>query len=535
MRQSHVYVVMGDITHLQCDAWMLPSDSEYNLAHHWTGVDGLSAAVKQTRQDDYSAGREFAIPLKKWDVDSPLPILTAVPLHGFTDVADLRPRIDAFIRAGAAASEVRRAAGGGTSAARPNALLAMPSFASDGGGGTLRKGDILETILQQARESAAAVGVDVVLVLRDEKLFALAQMKRRAPEYWSDLVDRKLLDKAKSLSDVAKAGQLVPFMGAGTSVSAGAPSWKDLITGLADDAKLAPEEHAALLDSRMDARDQAAYLRGRFESSGERSAHATFNHAVSTHVDLPRYGLAPVLLAGLRTEQAITLNYDSLFELASADINDKRTVIPDSRVEGDHWLLKLHGSVSDPASIVLTRDDYLGYNASRDALSAVVKATLITHHLLFVGFGLRDDHFHEIIHDVRRAVPPTPGETKPLATALTLTSSPLNDMLWENKLNLISMGTADGATEEINAAARILEIFLDALLAFSTDSHSYLLADEYLDALTPAEKTLRDALLRFSNDRTPEERASAAWPVIAQALTDLGLVPAAIPPSKIQR
>jgi hypothetical protein len=181
MRQSHVYVVMGDITHLQCDAWMLPSDSEYNLAHHWTGVEGLSAAVRQSHQDGYSAGRELAVPLKKWDVDSPLPILTAVPLHGFTDVADLRPRIEAFIRAGAAASETRRAAGKGTSKARPNALLAMPSFAFDGGGGTLRKGDILQTILQQARETGADVGVDVVLVLRDEKLFALAQMKRRAP------------------------------------------------------------------------------------------------------------------------------------------------------------------------------------------------------------------------------------------------------------------------------------------------------------------------------------------------------------------
>jgi len=525
MRQSHVYVVMGDITHLQCDAWMLPSDSEYTLADHWTGVAGLSEAVQRSHQDDYSSGREFAVPLRDWDAHAPLPILTAVPLYGFTEVAELRPRIDAFVRAGAAASKTRRAAGGGTSAARPNPLIAMPSFASDGGGGSLRKGDILQTILHQARETGAAVGVDVVLVLRDEKLFALAQTKRRASEYWSELIDRDLLDKAKSLSAVAKAGHLVPFMGAGTSVSAGAPSWTDLIKALADDAALAPEESAALLDSHMDARDQAAYLRGRYESDFQGREDLTFNHAVSKHVDLSRYGLAPVLLAGLRTEQAITLNYDCLFELASADIKDKRTVIPDSRVDGKHWLLKLHGSVKDPSTIVLTRDDYLGYNASRDALSAVVKATLITHHLLFVGFGLRDDHFHEIIHDVRRAVPPIPGETQPLATALTLTSSPLNDMLWEKKLNLISMGTNDSKTEDVNTGARILEIFLDALLAFSTDSHSYLLADEYLDALTPHEKTLRGALLKFATDRTTAERDSAAWPVVEQAMASLGLAP----------
>jgi len=523
MAPSHVYVVMGDITHLKCDAWMLPSDSEYQLAHHWAAVDGISNAVHRSHSDGFTNGSKFATPLVGWDAELPLPILTAVPLRGFTDAVDLRPRVEAFIKAGATASKERRKANPTASSARPNALLAMPAFASDGGGGRLRKGDILETLLQQARETAAEVCVDVVLVLRDEKLFALAQMKRRAPEFWSELTDRKLLEKAKSLSSIAKSGQLVPFMGAGTSVSAGAPSWTELIKALANDADLAPDEQAALLESQMDARDQAAYLRERFDSGDEPRHDSTFNHAVARHVNLTRYGLAPALLAGLRTEQAITLNYDCLFERASQDIGDSRTVIPDSRVEGDHWLLKLHGSVEDPATIVLTRDDYLGYNASRDALSAVVKATLITHHLLFVGFGLRDDHFHEIIHDVRRAVPAVAGETKPLATALTLVSSPLNNMLWEKKLNLISMGATNNSSEEILAAARILEIFLDALLAFSTDSHSYLLADEYLDALTPAETTLRTALLEFAEIRTDEERASAAWPVISSALAALGL------------
>lgn len=523
MTASHVYVVMGDITHLECDAWMLPSDSNYNVASHWTGVSDLSAAVRRSHQPGYSSGQDLAIPLTGWASKLPLPVLTAVPLRGFTDADDLRPRIRAFIRVGAAAARERRIADDGPIAARPNPLLAMPSFASDGGGGRLRKGDILEAILDQARETAAEVGVDVVLVLKDEKLFAVAQMKRRAPEFWSELMERDLLDHAKSLSSLAKAGRLVPFMGAGTSVSAGAPSWKGLIGALAEDAKLRPDERTALLDSHMDARDQASYLRDRFDSDKDSRADRTFNDAVSRHVNLPRYGLAPVLLAGLRTEQAITLNYDCLFEQASKDIGDTRTVIPDSRINGEHWLLKLHGSVQDPASIVLTREDYLGFNASRDALSAVVKATLITHHLLFVGFGLRDDHFHEIIHDVRRAVPPAEGETRALATALTLMASPLNNMLWEKKLNLISMGATDSSEEEIRGAARILEIFLDALLAFSTDSHSYLLADEYLDALTPAELRLRNSLLEFADDRTTEEQDSAAWPVIAEALASLGL------------
>jgi hypothetical protein len=141
----------------------------------------------------------------------------------------------------------------------------------------------------------------------------------------------------------------------------------------------------------------------------------------------------------------------------------------------------LHGSVTKPETIVLTRDDYLGYSASREALSAVVKATLITHHLLFVGFGLKDDHFHEIIHDVRRAFP---------------------------------QHATDSST---------LEIFLDAILAFSTDSHSYLLAPEYEHALSSEERVLREGLLAFDKSQAALQRATPAWVVVERALKELGL------------
>ncbi|WP_143347924.1 SIR2 family NAD-dependent protein deacylase, partial [Enterococcus faecalis] len=124
-------------------------------------------------------------------------------------------------------------------------------------------------------------------------------------------------------------------------------------------------------------------------------------------------------LTAIDSEQAITLNYDRLFETAAEDAGLPRAVIPGQH-EGEHerWLLKLHGTVERPETIVLTRDDYLGYDSSRRALSSIVKATLATRHLLFVGFGLTDDHFHEIVHDVRRAFPASGNG--PLATALTL-------------------------------------------------------------------------------------------------------------------
>src|SRR4029453_8707073 len=109
---------------------------------------------------------------------------------------------------------------------------------------------------------------------------------------------------------------------------------------------------------------------------------------------------------------------------------------------GSEWLLKLHGSVSKPETIVLTRDDYLGFNSSRAALSALVKAHLLTHHLLFVGFGLADDHFHEIVHDVRRALPNDASKNHQMGTVLSLFQEPLQKLVWTGKLDILSMSGA---------------------------------------------------------------------------------------------
>lgn len=312
-------------------------------------------------------------------------------------------------------------------------------------------------------------------------------------------------------------------MGAGVSVSAGAPSWDELLRRLARRMNLDDETTEALFRPGRDALDQAAYLRAVFIDSKDpedRREDGGFAEAIAEEVSMRRYGLAPALLAGLGTEQAITLNYDELFELAARDAGDPRTVIPDGFVESDSkWLLKLHGSVTNADTIVLTRDDYLGFSASRDALSAIVKATLITHHLLFVGFGLADDHFHQILHDVKQAVPPG-LEGRSLATALKLSHDPLDTKLWAGQLSIVPMA---GESIGIDEASRELEIFLDALLAFSTDSRSYLLNPDYANVLSEHDDGVRRLLLDVVGAVTHEQRQTDAWQVVERALVELGL------------
>jgi hypothetical protein len=262
--------------------------------------------------------------------------------------------------------------------------------------------------------------------------------------------------------------------------------------------------------------DQAHVVRDLLTDRGE-----NFGQMVAQQVEVSQYGLTPALLASLPCDQAVTLNYDRLFEIASADVGRTVTVLPDApAAAGGRWLLKLHGSVTDPDSIVLTRDDYLGYAANRGALSAVVKALLFTHRLLFVGFGLADDHVHAIVHDVRRAMPAA-GQGRTFGSALVLTEEPLQERIWRGKVEVVPMaGSGDGSGTGVGA--RTLEIFLDCLLAHAVNSQRFLLADGYAEVLSPAELALRRRLLDLVASVSSDERLTSSWALIADALHDLG-------------
>ncbi|RZT63898.1 SIR2-like protein [Microcella alkaliphila] len=483
----HVFVVQGDLTRIACDAWLLPTDQRINVKQHWR--DALPTLAEQLQATDLMAlrvGDRLAAALAPAvdEPDAPRIIATAVPLHGFDEPAELFPALRAFVAEAVAATASRPRT-------RPLPLFALPFFGTAGGGGANRRGAIFDALHAEARELAARYEVDLAFVFASEPSFALAQRRRQQNGALAGALPEHLIDHAHRLAAIARDGRLVPFLGAGVSVSAGAPTWDELISSLGAEAGLDGAELASITRVGTSPLDQAAYLRMRFEQTHGTNAGPAFQRAIASIVERPRYGLAPALLASLESEQAITLNYDELFEFACADAGKPRRVIPGTDSTPESWLLKLHGTVTDPSTIVLTRDDYLGFNSERGALSALVKATLMTRHLLFVGFGLRDDHFHEIVHDVRRAV--GTSTTGPAATALTMSRDPLHDALWSGQLSTVAMNARDDSGDVPNAG-RTLEIFLDAVICKATDSHSFLLKAEFEEALSDDEKRLASAL-----------------------------------------
>jgi hypothetical protein len=63
----------------------------------------------------------------------------------------------------------------------------------------------------------------------------------------------------------------------------------------------------------------------------------------------------------------------------------------------------MHGCVTTPEEIVLTKSHYIRYAERYAALAGIVQASLLTKHLLFVGFSFDDDNFQRIYDPVRKA------------------------------------------------------------------------------------------------------------------------------------
>src|SRR4029079_9529087 len=137
---------------------------------------------------------------------------------------------------------------------------------------------------------------------------------------------------------------------------------------------------------------------------------------------------------------ATTPNYDRLFEDAwSVPDPDGLSVLPGAiKPDARRWLLKMHGCLSDPERVVLTRSRYTRYDEQLPALSGMVQAFLVTRHVLFVGFSLSDDNFHRIVDAVRRlrGESGTPGH---LGTALSLGAGGLAEVLWEQDVRRVRM------------------------------------------------------------------------------------------------
>ena len=181
-------------------------------------------------------------------------------------------------------------------------------------------------------------------------------------------------------------------MGAGVSIPAGLPTWGQLLEKLAKAGRVPIDEGFR----RLTALDQAQYLSAERDGIGKELA------SIISAARVP--SLSHTFLASLGCREAVTTNYDRLYEKAvrmQRGRGNVATIMPwEPPQAGKPWILKMHGDVKDPGSIVLTRQQFVRYDAETRPAGALLQTLLLTRHVLFVGASLNDDNVVRLAYEV---------------------------------------------------------------------------------------------------------------------------------------
>jgi hypothetical protein len=127
---------------------------------------------------------------------------------------------------------------------------------------------------------------------------------------------------------------------------------------------------------------------------------------------------------------------------------------------------------------------------------------LLTRHMLFVGYSLTDEDFHQLVHGVRLALAGAEPAAR-FGTVLALFDDPLFAELWSDDVEVVAVADEqDGGptTAAVAQAARRLQILLDLIAFEAADLDSFLLDPTYAGLLSPAEQQLADRLGVLTDD-----------------------------------
>lgn len=481
---GHVFVVNGDLTTLACDAILLPQDDKERVSWYWFDLfEDAGAPAEGYRR--LPAGTR--VKSRQHGTAPSTPVIERVNTVSDSDIDAMVEKVQCAIE------KLGHGRGGRSESGRAVPLVAFPLPGTGAGLFRSARGEVIRRLMASLAASASGWNFDVALVLKRRSDFTAVQSVRHGSA-WSALSADEL-GEADRLGALAAAGELSLFVGAGVSQALGLPGWTDLVDGLLSAAYESAEEEKPTGSDLLRLADDA---RERLNAGGTSDFEAHLRAALATD----DAALSHALLAGLGLQRTVTTNFDRAFEIAheGAYPGALRVMAATWPSTDRPWLLKLHGDLETPDSIVLTESQYLE-DKDRQPLYGLVQGLLMTSHLLFVGFSLTDSAFVRLANDVDQLFESagSPGSHK-LATVLSL--EPLDgETGWRptrsDAVSRIVMGAAGEGT--IAAHARRLEIFLDRLAwkaaRSGEDAMGHFLAREYDGLVEDSEHPLRAALL----------------------------------------
>ena len=203
----------------------------------------------------------------------------------------------------------------------------------------------------------------------------------------------------ESLFQSISKGEVVLWAGAGLSLYAGLPSGARLreilyegLTPLEKEEVRKNSDLSHLADEICKLKGNRNYIITVLTSTFTKDFSSTETHKIISKI--PHF------------RNIITTNYDRLFENVYGNklnliFSDSHTpYIDDKKVN----LFKIHGDLSDPDSIIITKSDYNRFfenDTEQNTIWNIIKGIVATKSILFIGYNLEDSNVEVIFNKIK--------------------------------------------------------------------------------------------------------------------------------------
>lgn len=258
----------------------------------------------------------------------------------------------------------------------------------------------------------------------------------------------------QDLVDSLREGRVSLFVGSGASCAAGLIGWDTLIEEMktiirSENTTFSPIDLDTFLRD-ADHLDVADVFRTTVQD------HRYFSFLRAQYRKSVRLSRLHRTLTKLPVKTIFTTNYDKLLESSFRDANsrDSAVIIFPQQLgiigEGEPRVIKLHGDIDHPSTIVLTRTDYANYSVRHKEFEFELHRSINDRSILFVGFGLRDSNFRRIYQDARSLY----DSGRRLAYAIMTGTNSVERRLWEKDgLKIIPVARRDDVVAAIRTLA----------------------------------------------------------------------------------